>query len=156
VKSGTSSETVNLKLDGSDVVTVVVIAQDGTTLAVYTIAVVTSGTNTPAAPANAEAVAQDTSSILLSWNDNASNETGFSIRRSTYRDTGFVEINRVDSNRTSFADTGLNDGTEYFYRVTAFNNEGYSLPSNRASAITKVTLDVFSAKPHGCPTMYDR
>src|SRR5205823_13952814 len=42
----------------------------------------------------------------------------------------------VGANITAFTDTGLLDGTQYFYRLKAFNTGGFSTYSNERSAIT--------------------
>ena len=60
------------------------------------------------------------SQINLSWTDNASNETGFRIERSS-DGTSFTEISTVGSNVTTYADTGLSASTQYWYRVRAYN-----------------------------------
>ena len=63
--------------------------------------------------------------INLSWTDNASNETGFRIERSS-DGTSFTEISTVGTNVTSYADTGLSAATQYWYRVRAYNGSGPS------------------------------
>lgn len=88
----------------------------------------------PASPSNPRARAVSPSQIDLVWRDNASNELGFSIE-CFIRDK-FVQIATVAANETTFSHTGLLEKTEYRYRVSAFNNDGYSAYSPEASAIT--------------------
>jgi Domain of unknown function (DUF1929)/Glyoxal oxidase N-terminus/Fibronectin type III domain/Galactose oxidase, central domain len=89
----------------------------------------------PAAPTDLSASAVSTSQINLSWTDNASNETGFRIERSS-DGTSFTEISTVGANVTTYADTGLSASTQYWYRVRAYNGSGPSNSSNQASATT--------------------
>jgi titin len=66
----------------------------------------------------------------LSWIDNSTNETGFSIERCQGGGCqNFVEIAQVGPNTPSYSNTGLSPFTRYRYRVRAFNlggNSGYS------------------------------
>ena len=89
----------------------------------------------PAAPSNLAATAVSASQINLSWNDNANNETGFKIERSS--GTGWTQIAQTGANVTSYANTGLAAGTTYSYRVSAYNSAGSSASSNSASATTQ-------------------
>jgi len=77
-----------------------------------------------------------TSSLVLSWADNANNETGYSIERST-DGRSFVQITQAGANTGAWTDTALNSGTAYYYRVRAFNGSGDSAYSNVASAQTQ-------------------
>lgn len=90
----------------------------------------------PGAPTNLTANAVSTSQINLAWTDNANNETGFTIERSTNGST-FTQIITVGVNTTSFNNTGLAGSTTYFYRVRATNSGGNSPYSNTASATTQ-------------------
>jgi len=76
----------------------------------------------PAAPSNLSVSNVTQTSLTLSWQDNANNETGFTIQRAT--DSGFTRnlmtVN-VGANITSFNDSGLKRRTQYFYRVQAIN-----------------------------------
>lgn len=92
----------------------------------------------PAAPSALSASAASSSRINLTWNDNATNETGFAIERCTGSNcTNFVQIATVGSNVRSYANTSLRSATTYRYRVRAYNNAGSSAYSNRASARTR-------------------
>ena len=89
------------------------------------------------APSNLSASAISKNGIDLSWQDNASNETGFRIERKKASDTSYIVIAEAGSNVTSYSDTGLSAGTKYSYRIKAYNSSGESSYSNEASATTK-------------------
>ena len=92
----------------------------------------------PAAPSGLTATAISTTQINLSWTDNASNETGFKIERKTGAGGTYAQIGTVGANLTTYNDTGLTDGTTYFYRVRATNAVGDSTYSSETSATTLV------------------
>jgi fibronectin type 3 domain-containing protein len=90
----------------------------------------------PAAPGSLTASAVSGTQINLAWTDNSDNETGFKIERKTGANGTYSQIALVDANVTSFSDTGLSNGTQYFYRVRATNSGGDSAYSNEANATT--------------------
>jgi fibronectin type 3 domain-containing protein len=94
-----------------------------------------TGTNPPAAPSNLTATAVSSLQINLAWQDHSTNETGFLIERSP-DGTTFAQIATVGTNVTSYSDTGLASGTQYFYRVRATNAIGDSAYSNTANTTT--------------------
>lgn len=95
-----------------------------------------SGSPTPpAAPSNLAATAQSSSSISLSWTDNASDESGFYIERS-FDGVVFSQIAGVGANVTGFTDNGLSPSTTHYYQVRAWNSAGNSSWSNTAFATT--------------------
>jgi hypothetical protein len=79
-------------------------------------------------------------SIRLTWTDNSSTESGFKIERKTGAVTGsaYTEVATVGANVTTFTETGLAAGTQYFYRVRPYSDsDGDALdPSNSPSATT--------------------
>jgi Matrixin/Fibronectin type III domain len=77
-----------------------------------------------------------TSSVALSWADNANNESGYSVERSG-DGRSFTQIAQAGANAGAWTDTGLSVGTVYYYRVRAFNGSGNSAYSNIASAQTQ-------------------
>ena len=87
----------------------------------------------PAAPSNLSAAAVSSSRIDLSWTDNATNEQGFKVERST-DGVSFAQIATVGANVTTYANTGVVTGTTYTYRVKAYNGPNDSAPSNTATA----------------------
>src|SRR5439155_21189679 len=74
--------------------------------------------------------------VNLAWTDNATNETGFIVERSPDGTTGWTQVGTPAQNATSFSNTGLTTGTQYFYRVRATNAVGDSANSNVANATT--------------------
>ena len=91
----------------------------------------------PADPSGLIATPFSASQIDLSWTDNSSNETGFSIDETT--DSTFatgVSTYTVGADVTTYNATGLAGSTTYYYRVRAYNIGGSSADSNTASATT--------------------
>src|SRR5207248_5678465 len=107
-----------------------------------------SGPSTPAAPVltalpgNAQAT--------LNWttpNDGGAAITGYNVYRATasgaetlYRSLGVVN---------TFTDTGLTNGTTYYYKVAAVNSVGTGTVSNEASA---TPMNVTNQPPTACFT----
>jgi hypothetical protein len=92
----------------------------------------------PDAPTDLTAATVSASAINLTFDEDSSNQEGFTIQRSndqafnTY--TTVFTINSPTS--TTYSDTGLIAGTTYYYRVQAFDLAGSSAFSNTASATT--------------------
>jgi titin len=81
------------------------------------------------APSGLYAMALSTNTIQLGWNDNSANEDGFKIERALDDGGGpgaWTQIATVSTNVTVYSDTGLVDGTKYWYRVRVFNALGDS------------------------------
>ena len=92
----------------------------------------------PAAPYDlgvAQNAAQPSSSLVLSWTDAASTESGFRVERSPTGST-FTQIASTGANVATFTDAGLAAGTTYYYRVRAYNGAGNSVYSNVAFGVT--------------------
>ncbi|HZJ47224.1 MAG TPA: galactose oxidase-like domain-containing protein, partial [Pyrinomonadaceae bacterium] len=81
-----------------------------------------TSTPPPAAPLNLAASAISATRIDLTWTDNTSNEDGFKIERCQGSAcSNFSEIAQVGSGTVSYSNTGLASGTNYSYRVRAYN-----------------------------------
>ena len=91
----------------------------------------------PSAPSGLSVNAASQSEIDLSWTDNSSVESGFSIERKTGSGGTYSVIATTTANVTSFSDTGLGSGTTYYYQLRAFNASGYSSYSNEANVATQ-------------------
>ena len=80
-----------------------------------------------------------TTSIDLSWQDESDNEAGFQIERSE-DDIDYSVIHVTDPEIFSYSNTGLEDNTQYFYRVRAYNAAGFSAYTDVAGAITQLAV----------------
>ncbi len=87
-------------------------------------------------PTGLVATAVSGTQVNLAWTDRASNETGFKIERMVGPFGYFQQIGIAGPDVTSFSDTSANPAITYYYRVRAFNSEGYSDYSNEAWALT--------------------
>jgi hypothetical protein len=94
------------------------------------------GPQAPAAPSNLFAKAVSDSQIVLTWNDNSNNESGFRIERSIAGEPFFSQIATVGANDTTYTNGGLPPDTTCTYRVRAFNSSGNSTYSNTSTATT--------------------
>ncbi len=88
------------------------------------------------APSNLAASAVSSSQILLAWQDNSDDETGFKIERKTGNSGTFSQITTVEANVKTLIDTDLSAGTGYYYRVRSYSGVGDSDYSNTANATT--------------------
>ncbi|MBI2060910.1 MAG: carboxypeptidase regulatory-like domain-containing protein [Nitrospirae bacterium] len=89
----------------------------------------------PAAPSNLTATAISSSSIRLNWTDNSTNETGFIIERKIGSTDSYTQLASTAANTTPYTDSGLTEGTDYWYRVAAYSAKGISPYSAEASAL---------------------
>src|SRR6185436_10267606 len=83
----------------------------------------------PAAPAGLTAAAGNTQ-VALSWTASGG-ATSYNVKRSTVSGSGYVTINSPTS--TSYTNTGLTNGTTYYYVVSAVNASGESANSSQVS-----------------------
>ncbi|MDX1963636.1 MAG: fibronectin type III domain-containing protein [Pirellulales bacterium] len=97
-----------------------------------------SGTPVPASGLSATPTAAN--KIQLTWSDNAANETGYRVERSTAGPGGpFTTIATLPANTTSFTNSQLQSYINYTYRVVATGGSDSS-PSNTAAASTTLEL----------------
>jgi hypothetical protein len=90
----------------------------------------------PTAPSSLTATADGGyTRIKLAWTDNSDNEDGFRIERSP-DDAAWVEIATVGSGVITYQNSGLDVGTQYYYRVRAYNDGGNSDYTSSANATT--------------------
>lgn len=81
----------------------------------------------PAAVSDLTADSPSASRVTLAWTDNAFDENGVKIDRST-NGTSWTQIASLPADSTTFTDAGLTQATLYYYRVTPFNVKGYTAP----------------------------
>lgn len=81
--------------------------------------------NVPVAPTGLTFAPVTQTSIQLNWTDNATNELGYAILRST-DGINYSQIATTAANAVSFNDTPLNPGTTYFYQVYAITEGAIS------------------------------
>ena len=81
----------------------------------------------PAAPSNLRATSIGRTSVALAWTDNATNESGFKIERST-NGTTWTQLATTSANVTTYSYTKLTANTTYYFRVCAYgsSNSDYS------------------------------
>jgi subtilisin family serine protease len=85
-------------------------------------------------PTDLAASAVTTTSVTLTWTDNATGEDGYTVERST-AGGAFTGIASLGADSTSYTDATVSGNTTYTYRVTAFN----TIPATSVSAETSVT-----------------
>jgi hypothetical protein len=88
------------------------------------------GNTPPATPGGLVATAGD-SSVVLSWSA-SSNATSYFVKRSTVNSSGYVNI--ATNAGVAFTNTGLANGTLYYFVVSAWNSAGESTNSAQVSA----------------------
>ncbi|MBN1674457.1 MAG: fibronectin type III domain-containing protein, partial [Kiritimatiellae bacterium] len=102
----------------------------------------------PAAPSGLTAQALSTSRVALAWTDNSSNETGFRLER---RQSGASawQVTDLAAGTTSHTDTGLLAGTEYIYKIVAYNAAGESAYTPDTRVWTQAEPPAAPAQPTG-------
>jgi fibronectin type 3 domain-containing protein len=97
----------------------------------------------PAAPTGLVATAGN-AQVMLTWNA-SSGATSYNVKRSTISGSGYQTVGSPTT--ASFTNTGLTNGTTYYYVVTAVDYAGESGPSSQASATPTAP-----AQPPAAPT----
>jgi fibronectin type 3 domain-containing protein len=88
------------------------------------------GTTLPAAPTGVAAVAGN-AQVALNWTA-SSGATGYYVKRSTTTGGPYTQL--ATQAATNDTDTGLTNGTKYFYVVSAYNSVGQSANSAEVNA----------------------
>lgn len=87
-------------------------------------------------PIDLEAEATSSTTIHLTWDDQAKGENGYLLERRREGDTEFTQVANLDKNTEEYTDTGLTPGVTYVYRVRAFHGDDYTGYSNEADDLT--------------------
>jgi fibronectin type 3 domain-containing protein len=103
----------------------------------------TTPSQAPAAPSGLTATVANTQ-VSLTWSASAT-ATSYNLKRATSAGGPYAKISSPTT--TSFVDTGLTNGTTYFYVVSAINSAGESANSAQASA-----TPVAPTQPPAAPT----
>ncbi len=93
------------------------------------------GGNAPSAPTGLKA-ASGNMQVALSWTG-SSGATGYYVKHSTTTGGPYTQLPATGA--TSFTDTGLTNGTTYYYVVSAYNSYGQSANSAEVSATPVAT-----------------
>lgn len=101
----------------------------------------------PLVPSSVAASAASATQVNLSWADNAADEDGSNIYRSTTAGGPYTKVGAATANATAFTDNTAAHSTTYFYVVRAYNCAGESANSNEASATTPVSFDIIVDNP---------
>ncbi len=102
----------------------------------------------PAAPSNLSATAASGTQINVRWQDNSSNESGFTVNSAPSSAGPWTQIAKVGAGVTTFSHTGLAPGTTCYYRVSAYNSRGSSAYAGPVGATTPAgTLCTYSISP---------
>jgi len=99
----------------------------------------------PLAPTSLVATTVSSSQIDINWSDLSSDESGFTLERST-DGVNFSFVAELSANSTAHSDTGLTADTLYYYRVFSWNGGGDSDFSNTANATTNPAVDPTSVQ----------
>ena len=83
----------------------------------------------PLTPTNVVATNAQPTTIVVTWQDNAIDETSYQILRSYKQNTNYVTFSTLPANSTSFTDQGLFANGTYFYKVQAVGAGGASTSS---------------------------
>ncbi len=100
----------------------------------------------PTAPSDLVAAEVDCNSVDLTWVDNSNNETSFKIMQSINGGVYTLYHTTTESNITSYSVTGLDENTEYGFRVKAYNTAGNSA-SAQSNLITTSICPTIPAAP---------
>src|SRR5439155_12230343 len=105
-----------------------------------TVSATTTPPTIPLPASNLTATALDSRHIQLSWTDNSNppnvEEDGFALYLST-DGVNFTWTQEPDRDVTTYIDPDiLSPATTYYYKIAAFNVDGFAAPSNVASATT--------------------
>jgi len=94
---------------------------------------------TPAKPSGLIQKAKTPTSISLVWTDNATNETGYRVKRQKSGAAETTIANNLPPNTRSYTDDGITPSTSYAYKVEAFITGGNNSASDPVSISSPVS-----------------
>jgi alkaline phosphatase/fibronectin type 3 domain-containing protein len=104
-------------------------------------------TTAPSTPSDLAAAAGDTQ-IQLHWTGNVETDVvGYNIYRSTSPGSGYVQVNSALVPTSPYVDSGLNNGTKYYYVLTAVDGSGNE--SDPTGPVEATPVDQAPAAPSG-------
>ncbi|MGZ8940132.1 MAG: fibronectin type III domain-containing protein, partial [Limisphaerales bacterium] len=89
----------------------------------------------PKPPTSLSGSALSSSEVRIQWTDNSSDESGFRILRKAGVSGAYTTI-AVGANTVAYTDSSLSAGTQYFYKVHAYNAVGNSAESAEINVST--------------------
>jgi hypothetical protein len=88
-------------------------------------------------------------SVQLRWTDTSTNESSFSVQRSTDGGTTWSQIASLPAGSASYLDTSVAPSTTYTYQVAATNSNGSSQPTPAQTITTPAAPPAAPAAPTG-------
>jgi len=105
-------------------------------------------TTKPQAPSNLTATVSSSSQINLGWTDNSQAEDAYKVERKAEGESTYSEVQSLGANEEGWNDTGLNEATKYYYKVSA-SKYGQKSDADLADATTKPNAPTnLAATPH--------
>jgi hypothetical protein len=98
--------------------------------------------NTPSPPTNLSLTPISGTNMQLSWTDNATDETGFQIERSTTLTGTYTLLATVAANIATYNDLTTTAGSQYCYRVRAINGTGPSSFAGPTCGIALISISL--------------
>lgn len=99
------------------------------------------GGSVPAAPSNVTLlnIRRTDQVVNITWEDNSNDEDGFRVYRST-DGVNFTVVQTLSQDQLTTNDSFLNDASDYYYKLTAFNAHGESDFSNTVQIKTLTNI----------------
>ena len=103
--------------------------------------------NIVANPSGLTAALDCNNDINLTWTDNANNETGYLIERSSDNGANWISVvgGGVNQDITTFVDTSTSSGSSYKYRIKASNDSGNDYSNETTNLTTNLNTDTLQA-----------
>lgn len=97
----------------------------------------------PNMPSNADAGVLGQTTITVTWNDNSADELGFRVERATAANGPYTQLTKPDGgvpatlpDVRTYQAVGLTAATQYFFRIRAVGDAGYSNPAQAPGKTT--------------------